>query len=113
MCSTMALRESFAACIRSSFTPIVAYQPASSTRGVSGPGVWNWGAGMLLSLIKSKRKAAYMGHSMPVTQTSPSPWAAWASPQEKNAPACCTGKYRTEPWVRWRVSMLRKKFPGA
>ena len=67
---------------------------------------------MLLPLIRSKRKAACMGHSMPVTQTSPSPWAAWASPQEKSAPACCTGRYRTDPFVRWRVSMLPPKGPG-
>src|SRR5215203_6639691 len=85
MCSTIARKESLAACMRSSFTPMVAYQPASSTSGVSGPGVWNWGAGMLRPLIRSKRNAAYMGPSMPVTQTSPSPWAAWASPQEKRA----------------------------
>src|SRR5918999_4750097 len=112
MCSTTALGESLAACIRSSFTPMVAYQPASSTSGVSAPGVWNWGAGMLRPLIRSKRNAAYMGLSMPVTQTSPSPWAAWASPQEKSAPACCTGRYRTEPFVMWRVSMLPPNGPG-
>ena len=78
--------------MRSGLTPIVAYQPISSTIGVRGPGVWNWGAGMLLSLMRSKRSVAYMEHSMPVTQTSPSPWAAWASPQEKSAPSWCTGR---------------------
>src|ERR687895_1106876 len=112
MCSTIALKESFAACIRSSFTPIVAYHPASSTNGVSGPGVWNWGAGMLLPLIRSNLNAAYTGLSMPVTQTSPSPWAAWASPQEKSAPVCWTGRYNTEPLVMWRVSVLPPNGPG-
>src|SRR5829696_2736233 len=111
MYSTIALSESFAACIRSSFTPIVAYQPFSSTSGVSGPGVLNWGAGMCLSLIRSKRNAAYMGLSMPVTQTSPSPCAACASPQEKSAPSCCTGRYRIEPFVMCRVVHVAAEGP--
>lgn len=34
------------------YAHIVAYQPASSTSGVRGPGVWNWGAGMVLSIYE-------------------------------------------------------------
>ena len=60
--------------------------------GRERPGVRNWGAGRLPPFISPKRSAAYIGHSMPVTQTSPSPWAAWASPQEKSAPGACTGR---------------------
>jgi hypothetical protein len=62
--------------MRSGFKSIVAYQPAPSTFGVSGPGVANCGAGMFRSLGRLKREAAYIEHSIPVTQTSPSAWAA-------------------------------------
>ncbi|HZA46160.1 MAG TPA: hypothetical protein VE568_12795 [Rubrobacter sp.] len=67
---------------------------------------------MILPLIRSRRSVAYLGHSMPVTQTSPSPWAAWASPQEKSAPSCCTGKHSRESLVMWRVSVLPPNGPG-
>src|SRR5918997_13691 len=113
MCSTIALKESLAACIRSGLTPIVAYQPAPSTLGVSGPGVANCGAGMFRSLCRSKRRVAYIGDSMPVTQTSPSPWAAWASPHEKRAPGTCTGRKSLLPFVMWRGVRLAPDGDGA
>ena len=59
---------------------------------MSGPGVRNWGAGIERPFCTLKRSAAYIGASMPVTQTSPSPCAAWASPQLKFAPSTCTGR---------------------
>ena len=59
-----------------------------------------------------KRRAPYIGDSRPVTQTSPSPWAACASPQLKSAPATWTGRYSVVPRVSWRVSMFPPKFPG-
>jgi len=56
--------------------------------------------------------AADMGDSIPVTQTSPSPWAAWASPHAKRAPFTCTGSRRRLPRTNWRVSMLPPNTPG-
>ena len=53
-----------------------------------------------------RRRLARIGHSTAVTQTSPSPWAAWGSPHENSAPGHQTGSHRVEPAVRWRVSML-------
>ena len=49
---------------------------------------------------------------MPVTQTSPSPCAACASPQLKSAPGTCTGRYSVVPLTSWRVSMFPPNVPG-
>jgi hypothetical protein len=41
---------------------------------VSGAGVRNCGLGIDRPFSSVKRSEAYIGASMPVTQTSPSPW---------------------------------------
>ena len=88
------------------------YQPPKSTLGVSGPEVWNCGAGIERPDSTLKRSAPYIGASSPVTQTSPSPWQPCASPQENSAPSTCTGRYSVVPATSWRVSMLPPKVPG-
>jgi hypothetical protein len=48
-----------------------------------GPAVWYCGARIYRPFSSVKRSSPCIGASMPVTHTSPSPWAACASPQRK------------------------------
>ena len=95
-----------AAANRSGPRPSAANQPAVLVEAPSGPAVRNSGAVTRTSLRTLSRTAARIGVSIAVPQTSPSPWAACPSPRLNNAPGTCTGSHRTDPAVRWRVSML-------
>ena len=54
--------------------------------------------------LRRMRSVASIPHSIAVTQTSPSPWAACGSPHEKSAPSHQTGSQSVEPAIKWRQS---------
>ena len=74
----MAESAAFVASIRSGAMPVVACQPALLVMGVIGPLVRNSGDIQMQVGAQVNRSVEVSPHSMAVTQTSPSPWAACA-----------------------------------
>ena len=72
--------------------PMVTSYPCSSKCRDMGPEVVNLGKLSFMSFSTSNLTVTFMGLSIAVPQTSPSPWAAWASPMENNAPGTSTGR---------------------
>src|SRR4051794_40028228 len=108
----MARTAFWALTYRSGPTPVVPYQPPRSTSRVSDPGgTWYCALGIERPFCSVNRSAPYIGNSTPVTQTSPSPCAACASPQLNSAPSTWIGRDSVVPRVSCPGSLLPPEAP--